>query len=233
MLSLIAFIIGTVLGSFALWLAQQLIQGKVDWCARSRCATCQRVLKWWDLIPIFSQLRLHSRCRYCHTKLPAYYWISELSAGLLAALWYVHLGKNLTHPLQLIYGIQFVLLLTMCWCDYFTYIIPDRLQLCLLSLCLYLTSTQNQWQWQLLMSSWLVGLLLILYFLRPNWLGGADVKLLALLLPTIPFQMHAYFIGGSTLIGFIYYLVTRRWHSPLPFIPCIALSYYGVLLFLT
>ena len=228
MLSIYYFSIAAIICSFALWLAQQLIQGKIHWLARSQCPHCQHPLAWHDLIPILSQLLLKSRCRYCNAPFAHYYWVGELIPGCLSLCWYWHTRGTLPMLTQCFDYLLLLILTTMAWCDYFTYTVPDRLQLSLLPICLYLTFTQPNWQEQLLMSLGVLLLLILLYLLRPNWMGGADLKLLALLLPTLPWPLHPHFIGGSALFGLVYYSISKRWQQPIPFIPCIVLGYWMV-----
>ncbi|VUW94213.1 Uncharacterised protein [Streptococcus pasteurianus] len=40
------------------------------------------------MIPIFSQLINHSRCRFCHTKIPFWYGLLELYFGVIVVLYY-------------------------------------------------------------------------------------------------------------------------------------------------
>ncbi|MBF0819248.1 prepilin peptidase [Streptococcus acidominimus] len=53
----------------------------------SHCNHCKRPLKWWDMIPILSQLLLLSKCRYCKARISYWYIGLELiSAGLTLLL---------------------------------------------------------------------------------------------------------------------------------------------------
>jgi leader peptidase (prepilin peptidase)/N-methyltransferase len=56
--------------------------------ARSRCQSCKRGLGWRDLIPVMSWAFTGGRCRYCRTRLSAFYPTIELAAFLIA-LWAV------------------------------------------------------------------------------------------------------------------------------------------------
>ncbi|MBF0788115.1 MULTISPECIES: A24 family peptidase [unclassified Streptococcus] len=53
----------------------------------SHCNHCKQLLKWWNMIPILSQLILLSKCCYCKAKIPYWYLGLELvSAGLMLLL---------------------------------------------------------------------------------------------------------------------------------------------------
>ena len=50
---------------------------------RSRCLNCERELKWYELIPLFSFFIQLGRCRTCGVKLSWQYPIVELLSGLI------------------------------------------------------------------------------------------------------------------------------------------------------
>ncbi|MCL5071869.1 MAG: prepilin peptidase [Actinobacteria bacterium] len=61
---------------------------------RSRCDKCKKELGILDLIPILSFIFLRGKCRYCHTRLPYFYPIIELSTGILFVLTYIFVISN-------------------------------------------------------------------------------------------------------------------------------------------
>ncbi len=56
---------------------------------RSMCPHCQHELSTTDLIPVFSWLWLHGKCRYCQQPISAQYPIVELATGLIFIVSYV------------------------------------------------------------------------------------------------------------------------------------------------
>src|SRR4030081_3703588 len=82
--SLLGFVLGTVLGSFALALAERSLNEK-SFLGRSYCPECKKTLRWYDLFPIFSYLSLKGKCRYCHKKIPIEFPLVELIMGILIA----------------------------------------------------------------------------------------------------------------------------------------------------
>ena len=50
---------------------------------RSRCRQCRKVLKWYELIPVFSFIIQKGKCRSCNTKLSWQYPIVEIATALL------------------------------------------------------------------------------------------------------------------------------------------------------
>lgn len=80
--SIILFIFGLFFGSFLNVLADRLPREETL-SGRSHCESCQHVLAWYDLIPIFSYLSLKGKCRYCHKSFSIEYMIVEILTGVL------------------------------------------------------------------------------------------------------------------------------------------------------
>jgi len=83
MIGIIVLIYGVVLGSFYNVVIYRLPLGKSVVGGRSFCPACQHKLAAKDLIPVFSQLSLKNRCRYCSEKISVRYPIIELLTGFL------------------------------------------------------------------------------------------------------------------------------------------------------
>ena len=79
---LFAFIIGACIGSAALCFFDRRKRGEPWTKGHSHCTACGHELKTKDLIPVFSYLSLHGKCRYCHTPYPMATFLSEVSSGL-------------------------------------------------------------------------------------------------------------------------------------------------------
>lgn len=80
----IGFILGAVLGSFALAMAGRSLSDK-SFRGRSSCPNCQKTLNWYDLVPIFSYLFLKGKCRKCQKKIGIEYLGVEVIMGLITA----------------------------------------------------------------------------------------------------------------------------------------------------
>ncbi|MBR6965181.1 prepilin peptidase [Candidatus Saccharibacteria bacterium] len=79
------FVLGTVMGSFLACQAWRLhykdVGGK-KLGQRSVCLSCNKQLKWYDNIPIFSWILLGGKCRYCKKKIGMMEILAELLMGL-------------------------------------------------------------------------------------------------------------------------------------------------------
>ena len=90
-----AFMIGTVLGSFCT-LAVYRIPIKQDIThERSYCPKCNHKLTFLDLIPVLSYVFLGGKCRYCKDKIRPRYLILEIGAGLMFMLYVLSLKLDL------------------------------------------------------------------------------------------------------------------------------------------
>ena len=77
------FILGTILGSFYLVVGTRLPKDEDVIKSRSKCDSCQKTLKWYNLIPIFSYIFQKGRCSSCGQKISIDHFLVELITGLL------------------------------------------------------------------------------------------------------------------------------------------------------
>ena len=78
--ALIALVAAPVAGSFLGTVIDRLPTGRPVVTGRSVCDGCGRILRWLDLIPLFSFLLWRGRCRTCKCRLTAFYPAIELAA---------------------------------------------------------------------------------------------------------------------------------------------------------
>ncbi len=77
MIYILAFVLGTVFGSFF-----NVAFSRSDWYkGRSRCDSCGYTLKWYDLVPVVSYIALRGKCRKCGTKIDKQHLICECMTG--------------------------------------------------------------------------------------------------------------------------------------------------------
>ena len=137
------FVLGTAVGSFlnVMSLRFNPEEDKLwkNVYGRSRCSHCGKTLSWYELVPLFSFLIQFGKCRSCGAKLTWQYPIVELLSGLIfSAVTYVLM------PHSIILGIPYVLiilwilvllsLLLMSIIDFYHHIIPDGINLFILTL---------------------------------------------------------------------------------------------------
>ncbi len=83
--SIVAFgIFGLIIGSFLNVVILRMNTGK-GIGGRSHCFSCNKTLRWYELIPVFSFLVQGGKCRRCKSRISWQYPIVELVTGLLFA----------------------------------------------------------------------------------------------------------------------------------------------------
>ena len=91
---LIAFILGSIVGSFLNVCIYRLPRGESIVTPRSHCPGCGKLIRAWDNIPILSFLILRGRCRDCGQPIAWRYPLVEGLTGLLFALTVVQYGPT-------------------------------------------------------------------------------------------------------------------------------------------
>ena len=87
-MAVLLFFIGAILGSFYLVIGTRLPKGEDVLFSRSKCDNCGHVLKWYNLIPLFSYVIQRGKCTFCHKKIASEHFIVELATGLLFVFTY-------------------------------------------------------------------------------------------------------------------------------------------------
>jgi len=228
--AVIAFGLGVIIGSFLNVYIYRFHTGK-SLSGSSHCLSCGSPLAWYDLFPLFSYLALRGRCRQCGCKIPARYFLVELTTGLLFA------GALLiTADILELFILWFIfsVMVVITVYDYYHFIIPDSLTLTLLAA----VSTLIGYQWfvsdgslseiAVAIAAALAGsaFFLALWLVSKGaWLGFGDVKLavpLGLLVgatQVFSFVVLSFWIGAGVslfILGIAWLLERGKRHLQLP-----------------
>jgi leader peptidase (prepilin peptidase)/N-methyltransferase len=235
--SLLIFVLGLIFGSFLNVVIYRYNTGSASWRivgGRSQCLSCGKLLRWYELIPVFSFLFQQGRCSGCGSKISWQYPLVELLTGLSFLLvWQLPL------PLvsKSVYLLIVLLLVVIAAYDFRHLIIPDAFVYSFIILAL----AHAIWLGDFL-SYFLTGLGLAAFFWilwlvsRGRWLGFADGKLALgigfLLGPALGVSavVLAFWIGAVAGVALIivsrlsarYGYVTMK--SELPFAPFLILG---------
>ena len=117
------FIVGCIFGSFFNVLGLRIPNHQSIIKPGSHCEKCGHMLKWYELIPIFSYIFLHGKCHNCKTKLSIMYPLSELFCGILFAISFYSFGFSYNLWIAIILS-SVMILVTVSDLTYM--IIPDR-----------------------------------------------------------------------------------------------------------
>ncbi len=120
-----AVLVAPVIGSFLGIVIRRLPDGRPIAWSRSRCEGCDAALGLRDLVPFFSWLGRHGRCRFCGRWLGWFYPEVELAA-LSIALIAIFFDQDGDLWLDCILGWW---LLALAWIDARRWLLPDLLTL--------------------------------------------------------------------------------------------------------
>ena len=80
---ILVFVLGLCFGSFIFAFYERFCTQKRLFTARSFCFFCEKNLKFYHLVPLFSFLFLRGKCAYCGTKISLLSPLCELLCGIL------------------------------------------------------------------------------------------------------------------------------------------------------
>src|SRR4051794_24901292 len=83
------FVLGACIGSFLNVVVWRLPRGESLMTPPSHCPNCEKLLPWYDNIPVLGWIKLGGRCRFCRTPISKRYPIVEAVTGLLWVFYYV------------------------------------------------------------------------------------------------------------------------------------------------
>ena len=132
--SILVFIIGICLGSFANVYIYRLPKNKQAITGRSFCPKCKKTIRWFDNLPLISFLLLNGKCRKCHKPISLGYFIVELITGIGFLLIYLNFNNYLT---IIFLSVLFLLYLIIFFIDLKHFIIPDGLNFGIMALAIF------------------------------------------------------------------------------------------------
>jgi leader peptidase (prepilin peptidase)/N-methyltransferase len=83
------FVLGACVGSFLNVVVWRLPRGESLVTPPSHCPKCEKLLPWYDNIPILGWIKLGGRCRFCKNPISKRYPIIEAITALLFVFYYV------------------------------------------------------------------------------------------------------------------------------------------------
>jgi leader peptidase (prepilin peptidase)/N-methyltransferase len=126
---LFLFVFGAFLGSYLNVLESRYSSEtgfKLSQKGRSYCDSCKKILKWYELIPLFSFIVQRGKCRSCGERIPLQYPIVEFLSGLILVLVPMRIG--FTVP-ALLWSLAFLIFILIFIIDLRLRLIPDLLNL--------------------------------------------------------------------------------------------------------
>ncbi len=179
----IIFALGTIIGSFLNVFVLRYNTGLSIISGRSRCFSCSKDLRWYELVPLFSFLMLSGKCLSCGSKISYQYPIVEFITGVVFAGLFLKFGLTPLLPLYLLIA---SILIAMSVYDFKHKIIPDGMVFTFIAfsiLALFFTHSANELFNFPISSDLLAGPILFAFFAliwlvsKGKWMGFGDAKL--------------------------------------------------------
>ena len=108
-------IVGLSIGSFLNVCIDRLPLKRSLLSPPSHCDACGRRLSSADLVPLFSYLWLHGRCRYCGARIPIRVLLVELLAGLVFFLSFWYFGLTARFGVTAFWCCVFIVVMFIDW----------------------------------------------------------------------------------------------------------------------
>lgn len=119
---------GAIFGSYATLFAYRLPRGESCFGRyfgrKSRCPSCDAIIKTRDLIPLLNWLITLGKCRNCHTKIPRIHLFVEFCSTLLFVLCYLKFGFSEAFMIHAMICVGLVVILA---CDITHKIFPQAM----------------------------------------------------------------------------------------------------------
>jgi leader peptidase (prepilin peptidase) / N-methyltransferase len=200
-----SFVFGALLGSFGNVIIYRLPKGESIVTPRSHCYGCNKVIAWFDNIPIISWFVLHGKCRHCGAKFSIRYMLVELLMGCMFAALFYKDGLTWTLVEHWIFAFG---LIVASFIDFDHMILPDEFTLSgiVIGLVGSLLNPERHFM------TALIGVILGGGFLwataaiysairKQEGMGGGDIKLLAWIGAVLGWTSVPFVIISSSLVG--------------------------------
>jgi len=225
------FILGSVFGSFFGVVGSRLPKKESIISPGSHCTYCKHVLKWYELIPVFSYIIQKGKCRNCKKKLSIFYPLIELACGLLFSLSFFCFGLSKELLIALIIVSFFIIVIVS---DVTYLIIPDEVTLFFSILVIVIKLTLfgiKEFLFSILSGILLFCLMYCIMMLgnkifKKETLGGADVKLMFFvgLILTPSLGIFNIFLSSCLALPISLILLIKNKNNVIPFGPFILLG---------
>ncbi len=233
--------LGLVFGSFANVCISRIPKGESVVFPKSHCPKCNKLIKWYDNLPLLSYVILKAKCRACGEPISIQYPLVELITGCS----FLALALNIKDPALLAFYLLLTLvLIIISGIDFHVQIIPDSLSLPLIAAGLLVSPFNNSLGSGVvhrILNSFLGvlaggGSLFLLGFfgekiMKKEAMGGGDVKLLAGIGAVIGWSKIFSVLFVASLVGSVFgilLIMAKKIERTgyIPFGPFIAVSAY-------
>lgn len=203
--SIVLFVFGALLGSFANVVIYRLPLGKSIAWPGSHCMKCNAPVAWYNNVPIFAWCWLRGKCATCREPFSVRYPLVEL---LMAAL-FAFAGERLGPSYTLIEALIFIfMLVTVSFIDLDHMILPDKFTLPGIAIGLIGAALNPEREflpavYGVILGGGFLWSIAYIYFALRNreGMGGGDIKLLAWIGAVLGWHSIPIVILLSSIIG--------------------------------
>ncbi len=234
----IAFILGLLFGSFYLVVGTRLPKEESIVKPDSHCDHCQKKLKWYELIPVFSYIFLKGKCSKCHTKISILNPLIEIFTGLLFLLSYILFGLSYELLISIIISSVLVIIFIT---DFKAYLILDSPIVIGSILLIIINILNNSFSATLLMIGQALIVTTVIFLVKiigdkvfkKESLGGGDIKLMIFvgLLLGIKLGLISFALSAFLALPYALFLIFNKKEKEVPFGPFIITAAFMVFIF--
>lgn len=230
--AVVAFIMGSVLGSFYNVVGYRLPKGESIAFPSSHCTNCGHKLKIYELIPIFSFLFLRGRCSQCKQKISWFYTIFEFLTGVLFVVCYIVFKNNI---IDLLIALTFVSMIIIIFVSDYHYLIISDSVLLFFSIILLIELIFKNGITNIYIpilhglgsffTMWCIKLLGDFLFKKES-MGGGDIKLMFVIGMVLGYPQALFSIFVGSLIGLPIALIIllKKENHVIPFGPLLGIG---------
>ena len=236
--AVITFIFGLVLGSFYTVVGERMPEGKSIITPPSHCPNCGHVLKFYELIPVFSFIFLRGKCSKCKSKIPVLSTLIELLTGILFLISFLVFGISIKFFIALI----FISMLMIIIVSDIRYMLIDDEILIIASILIFILSIFEYGIKDALIYVLYGIICFIVMFLikilgdfifKKESMGGGDIKLMFVfgLTMGIPLSIASIFLASFIGLPISLIMLKKNSSHELPFGPYLSIA--AIILFLS
>ena len=236
--AVITFIFGLVLGSFYTVVGERMPEGKSIVSPPSHCPNCGHVLKFYELIPVFSFIFLRGKCSKCKSKIPVLSTLIELLTGILFLISFLVFGISIKFFIALV----FISMLMIIIVSDIRYMLIDDEILIIASILIFILSIFEYGIKDALIYVLYGIICFIVMFLikilgdfifKKESMGGGDIKLMFVfgLTMGIPLSIASIFLASFIGLPISLIMLKNNSSHELPFGPYLSIA--AIILFLS
>lgn len=235
---IVAFIVGLCFGSFVFALYERFVCQIRLFAPRSFCFACEKTLKFYHLVPLFSFISLRGKCAFCGAKISPLSPLCELMCGILFVFAWQFSANTFEFAFLSLY-LATLLLLSLI--DIKCKAVPEILLWINFIFALCVAYDENEFLFGSFLIDALIfagGIFLLKSFVscilnirrqheKLESMGEADILLIAGMGAILGLKFGFYALFATSLLVLPCFFFVKK-NTPIPLIPFLSLAFVGV-----